>query len=190
MSALAAPDPDAERDWLSPEPDEELLWAGTPRISTILPAVAIGVLLVGAGLALAVIVDPRLGLAASLGVIPPAWSYLVVTNTRFAVTSEALYAKRGVLGRVVERVPLTSVQNSSFSQDLAGRLFGYGSVTFEEAGGSGLRFYRIESPRDVRRFVDRRAGRSPRSSFPGTADQWAAVRDEVRALAAAVDGRR
>ena len=192
--ARDAIDPDVpgesdDADWLLLDGDESVTWAAGPRLTTILPSVGLGLALVAAGLALGYLIDPRLALLALVGVAPPVASYLAVTNTRFVVTSEALYAKRGVVGRDVDRVPLTKVQNSSFSQGVAGRFIGYGSVTFEEAGGSGLRFYRIEDPQGIRRFVDRRAGRETRAEIPGTPEQWAAVLDEVRALRGAFRDR-
>jgi len=65
--------------------------------------------------------------------------------------------KRGVLTRSVTQANLETVQNSSFGQDITGSIFGYGSVTFEIAGGDDLSFRAIEDPRAIRALVDRAA---------------------------------
>lgn len=168
-------------DWRSLADGEEVLWEGNPRIMTVLPAAVVGLLVVVAPIVAAVqIGQPLVGLLALLGPVIPVWSYLGVTNTEFVVTNLALYRKTGVLSRTIQRVSLSNVQNSNFSQGIRGSLFGYGAVEIEAAGGGSIRFHDIESPKEVRRLVDNQIGES--DSIPGSIEQWREILAEVRAL--------
>lgn len=164
--------------------DETVAWAGHPRLTAVLPAVALGLAIVIGGVILLSIDGGlfRLGgvLASAVGVAIPAWSYLSVVNTEFTVTNHALYRQTGVVSRSVRRIELDRVQDASFSQHIRGRLFGYGTLTFEVAGGGALRFYRIDDPTAVQQMVDQT--RRSSDEIPGSLDQWRAVREEVRAL--------
>jgi len=120
----------------------------------------------------------------------PVWKYFALQGVQYVITDEALYVKRGVLTRSVTQANLETVQNSSFGQDITGSIFGYGSVTFEIAGGDDLSFRAIEDPRAIRALVDRAAsnddglgGDSRRESgIPGDLSQWQQIRDEIRAI--------
>ncbi|MFC7129697.1 PH domain-containing protein [Haloferax chudinovii] len=172
-------------DWLARGDDETVRWEGRPRIQTVIPAAVVGLfVVVAAAAAAAANGAPGVAAAGLVGLLLPAWSYLRVTNTRFVVTDRALYRKTGVLSRTVQRVSLDRVQNSALSQGVTGSLFGYGTVSVEAAGGGAIRFDDVDDPGAVR---DRIEGRDDRGDLPGTVEQWAAVRDEVRALRAAVE---
>ncbi|MFC7177322.1 PH domain-containing protein [Halosegnis marinus] len=126
---------------------------GSPILTTSLPGVGVGIALVVAGAWLAV-VGPA-GLAATLGgaalaaagVAAAVGAYLAVVNTEYVVSDRALYAKSGIVGVRVTEAALSRVQNSAFSQDALGAAFGYGTVTFEIAGGNDVRFRRIDDPK-------------------------------------------
>lgn len=190
----------ASADWLVLDPDEEVVWSAHPRIMSILPAVAIGVLLVGAGAVLPAVIDEPLAvLLVPVGLVLPVWQYLVVRNTWFVVTDRALYARKGVLGRSVVRVGLERVQNSTYRQHPLGTLFGYGTVAIESADRRTVTFNDVYDPGDVRALVDAGAderaetglSRGARSDeIPGTVEQWEAVLDEVRGLRYALEGDR
>ena len=172
------------RDWLTLDPGEEVVWSGRPRLSTIIPAVVVGLVgLAAIGYAVVVLRVSLTLLALPVALAVPAYAYLQVTNTEFLVTDRAVYAKTGVVGRRVVQSSLTKVQNSSFSQDLFGSLFGYGTVRLEIAGGNDVDFYRIDDPQAVRQLVDRATGRE----LPGSLEQWQAVLAEVRALRTALE---
>lgn len=177
--------------------DETVLWQGSPRLSAAAGAVVAGVVLVAVGLAGTLLVDPRTlsaplrvgaGLLVPVGLAVPAVRVLALRRTRFAVSDAAVYARSGILSRRVRRVGLERVQNSAYSQSVTGSLFGYGTVTFESAGGPSATFFRIETPREVRALVDRRAERA-RDPIPGSIEQWTAVLAEVRWLRTAVEQR-
>ncbi|ELZ60205.1 MULTISPECIES: PH domain-containing protein [unclassified Haloferax] len=172
-------------DWLARGDDETVRWEGRPRIQTVIPAAVVGGAIAVVSVAVAVANGaPELALVALVGLLLPAWSYLRVTNTRYVVTDRALYRKTGVLSRSVQRVSLDRVQNSALSQGVTGSWFGYGTVSVEAAGGGAIRFEDVDDPGALR---DRIEGHDDRDELPGTVEQWAAVRDEVRALRAAVE---
>ena len=176
----------ASRDWLTLDPGEEIVWSGSPRLSTIIPAAVVGLVgLLAVAYAVVVLRSSLALLGLPVAVAVPAYAYLQVTNTEFLVTDRAVYAKTGVVGRRVVQSSLAKVQNSSFSQDVFGSLFGYGTVRLEVAGGNDVDFYRIDDPEAVRRLVDQATG----ETIPGSLEQWRAVLEEVRALRSAVEAR-
>lgn len=176
-------------DDLNLAPTEAVEWTGHPRLTAVLPAAGLGLVILAVGLGLVVIGDGILLvgglLLAGAGLAIPGWSYLRIVNTEFTLTDRTLYRRTGVLSRSVRQAELDRVQDSSFTQHARGRLFGYGTVTFEIAGGSAIRFDRIDGPEAVRQLVDRNRRRSAR--IPGTLEQWRTIRDEVRALRRAIE---
>lgn len=180
------------REWLTMADGETVTWDGTPRLTTALPGIGMGVAFLLAGVWVAVsdpgsaLVTAAVGVGLALfGIAVAAATYLSVVNTEYVVTDRALYAKSGVVGVRVTEAALSRVQNSSFSQDALGSAFGYGTVTFEIAGGNDVRFRRIDDPKEVRRGVDRATG----AEIPGSIEQWRAVLAETRALRRAVESR-
>ena len=170
---------------------ESVEWTGRPRITTLLPAVVAGIVLAGVGIA----ASAFSGELVFLGLVPfavavPVWQYFALQGVQYVVTDGALYVKRGVLTRSVTQAALETVQNSSFEQDVTGSIFGYGSVTFEIAGGDDLSFRAIDDPRAVRGLVDRATPNADGLSgtgrgdpmIPGELTQWQEVRDELRAI--------
>jgi uncharacterized membrane protein YdbT with pleckstrin-like domain len=177
--------------------DEAVLWSGSPRLTAAAGAVAAGAVLVVAGLAGALLVPPerlsvplRVGAAllVPVGVAVAVYRVVSLRRTRFAVSDAAVYARSGVLSRRVRRVGLERVQNSAYGQSVTGALFGYGTVTFESAGGPSVSFFRIETPREVRALVDRRVEQA-RDPIPGTVEQWRDVLAAVRDLRESVERR-
>ena len=176
---------------------ESVEWSGRPRITTILPAVVTGVLLFVFGIVASVTGESPIFLAVvPLGVAIPLWKYIALQGMQYVITDEALYVKRGVLTRSVTQANIETVQNSSFGQDITGSIFGYGSVTFEIAGGDDLSFRAIEDPRAIRALVDRAAssddglswGDWEESAIPGDLAQWQQIRDEIRAIRSSLEG--
>jgi uncharacterized membrane protein YdbT with pleckstrin-like domain len=168
-------------------PEEDVWWSGRPRLRAVLPAAAFGLALVIGGLAVFYVTRRQLPLAfVPVGVALGLWGYLVVTNTRFVVTDRAVYRKRGVLSRDVRRIAVDRIQDSSFRQGVRGRLFGYGTVVVQAAGGGSIRFHEVENPREVRALVDRRAA-DDGDGVPGSVGQWQAVLEEVRTWRAALE---
>ena len=172
------------------DPDESALWTGRPRLSVAIGAVVVGggFVVAGAavlaGLALPDVppVPPLAGLVlVAVGLVVAGHRVVAIRRTRYLVTTDALYVRSGVLSRRVTRVGLERVQNSAYRQSVAGSVFGYGTVSVEAAGGGDVAFRRIETPREVRALVDRRAELAA-DPIPGTVGQWEAVLEEVRAV--------
>ncbi|SDN19530.1 PH domain-containing protein [Halogranum gelatinilyticum] len=193
MSTSLAADVDlsAVDEWMARGGDEDVLWSGRPRTTSALPAIAVGVVLVVAGvvggatqtqLAVALV----LATLVPIGLLVAVWGYLGVVRTRYVVTDRALYRRTGVLSRRVQRVSLGRVQNSAFTQGVLGTVFDYGTVSVEAAGGGAIAFADIDDPREVRALVEKQVGGG---ELPGTLAQWQAVRDEVRALRGAFEQR-
>lgn len=173
-------------DWLTLNEGEAVAWDGQPKLTTALPGVGTGIaLLIGAVWRLNaqdVFVSALLGVA---GVTIGLWTYLSVVNTEYVFSDQAVYTKRGVVGIRITESSLSKIQNSAFSQDALGAVFGYGTVTLEVAGGNDIQLRRIEEPEAVRRLVDQETSKE----IPGSLEQWRAVLDEVRALRKAVESQ-
>ena len=172
-------------DWWFRDDGERVVWNGRPRLSAALPDVAVGsvVCLLAVGGAVAVDVRALAGIVLGLGVV--AWGLLRVRRTRYLLTSRAVWAKRGVLGRTVRRVRVEKIQNASFSQSVTGSLFGYGTVSVEVAGGRDLEFRRVDDPQTVQTKLAERTDSGTRS-IPGSREQWESVLDLVRDIRTAV----
>lgn len=171
--------------------NESVEWSGRPRITTILPAVVLGFILIAIGIVVSVTGENPFFLAAvPLGVAIPIWRYFALQGVQYVISDESLYVKRGVLTRSVTQANLETIQNSSFGQDITGSIFGYGSVSFEIAGGDDLSFRAIKDPRAIRALVDRTTSNDDgiggverqESPTPGDLTQWKQIRDEIRGI--------
>ncbi|WP_435125067.1 PH domain-containing protein [Halobaculum sp. D14] len=162
-----------EFDWLTLDPDEAVVWTGTPHPSSLVPALVVGV--------------PLSLILVGLFVIASA--YLRRENTEYVITTDALYKKRGVFSRDVKRVGFEKVQDTSYTQDFFGTQFGYGTVEISTAGGSGveLSFDNVADPKAVQERVNERiratGGDADRS---GKADVLDDILEELRAIRSAV----
>ncbi|SEP24150.1 PH domain-containing protein [Halogranum amylolyticum] len=185
--------PGAERtsridEWMARGDEEDVHWSGHPRVTTTLPAVVVGLALVAVGVVVAATQNRLLvALLVPVGLAVAVGAYLRVVNTRYVVTDRALYRKTGVLSRRVERVSLSRVQNSSFTQGVLGSLFDYGTVSVEAAGGGSIAFADVDDPRALRTLIERQVGSD--DDIPGDVDQWTTVLGEVRRLRSAVERR-
>lgn len=176
---------------------ESVEWTGRPRITTILPAVVTGALIASVGIVVSFSEEAPVFLVfVPFAVAMLVWQYFSLRGVQYVITDEALYVKRGVVTRSVTQANLETVQNSSFEQDITGSIFGYGSVTFEIAGGEDLSFQAIENPRAIRALVDQAATNEDglngsdrrKSGIPGGLTQWQEIRDEIRAIRRSLDG--
>nr|EGQ40665.1 MAG: putative membrane protein [Candidatus Nanosalinarum sp. J07AB56] len=89
--------------------------------------------------------------------------------TDYVVTSDGVYRKTGILSRDVQKIGFDKIQNTSFSQGLLGRMFGYGNVDISTAGGSGIemRFRGVSDPDTVQTQINKNAKSSrQRTSSP------------------------
>ena len=178
MSTTAATDtlPDGF-DWLSLDPEEEVVWTGNPHSSSLVPALVIGVPLSLVLVGIPIVVS----------------AYLARENTEYVITTEALYKKRGVLSRDVKRVGFEKVQDTSYTQGFFGTQFGYGDVDISTAGGSGveLTFDSVGDPKRIQELVNERIrareGRRGADDGETKGDVLDDVLAELRAIRAAVE---
>lgn len=142
------------------EEGESLVWRGHPRTRSVLSAVPgalrlLVVALVGPPILAAAGVD--LGVAwlvviAGLGVLVAVarlgWAYLAVKRTDYALTTDNVFIRRGVLSETVERVGVGRIQSTTLTKDFFGNMFDYGTVEISTAGGSGveLRITDLDDP--------------------------------------------
>jgi uncharacterized membrane protein YdbT with pleckstrin-like domain len=77
--------------------------------------------------------------------------------TRYLVTTQRLYIRRGVLSKREQQTRIDRVQNVNTEQSVRDRLLRVGTVDFDTAGSddSEFRFVGISNPRDVVNAVDR-----------------------------------
>jgi len=165
-------------DWLTLDPDEEILWAGKPAPETMYGAYLTGIPLI-----------PLLG----LGLLVIVGAYLNRQNTDYVVTDKSVYKKTGVLSRSVSEVEYEKVQNTSFSVGVVGRYLGYGNVDISTAGGSGVEMSLrgVSDPQDVQKRLSRRVkevqgGRS-RDDEETKPDVLGEILGELRAIRVAVE---
>lgn len=148
-------------EWVHLTDDEELLWVGHPSLRPVAPFLAFGVLLILVGLALTSVAPPGLWFVplvlVPVGLVIVARWYLVRWAVKYAITSEEVYKKTGIISRDVTQLRLDRVQNTNFSQSLTERLFSYGDIRIDTAGtgDTELVFEDIDRPEKVNGIITR-----------------------------------
>jgi uncharacterized membrane protein YdbT with pleckstrin-like domain len=175
MSVDAA---DGRPEWLSLDPDEEIVWTGEPAFETLYGTIASGLLL------LPVLIGAVILLAVPL-------AYLRIGNTDYVATTDSLYVKTGIFSTNIETVDLDRIQNTEYTQSFWGKQFGYGSIAISTAGSGGaeISFDGIPDASAVRdritelqrRHRDRGSGEASDDGAPAGAEQLAELVAEVRA---------
>ena len=143
-------------DWVTLTEGEEVLWQGHPSLRLITPSVVVGLVLALGGVVLTVVLTeptvrwlPLLGVP--LGIAVVAWAYVSLVSTRYVLTSEEVYRKRGIFDQSVAQIRLDRVQNTTFSQSPTERLFSYGDITIYTAGSDtmDITLENVPSPQEV-----------------------------------------
>lgn len=75
--------------------------------------------------------------------------------SEFAVTSERLIVKRGFIMRDVDEVSIDKIESVSVSQDVLGRLLGYGTLTVRGVGIGEVIMAYIDRPFTFKRAIAR-----------------------------------
>ncbi|WP_254766460.1 PH domain-containing protein [Salinilacihabitans rarus] len=162
-------------NWLHLSDGEDVVWESRPHPVEMGLGVPAGVALVLAGFLLAgwsatqdgVGALTLVGVAVSLlGLGFALARYVVWTSTRYVITTSELYKKRGVVSRDVTQFRLDRVQNTSLSQDVGGRLLGYGDLTVYTAGSGEpeLTFERAPRPEYATGLLNDQLERATRSA--------------------------
>ena len=143
-------------DWVTLTEGEEVLWQGHPSLRLITPSVVVGLVLALGGVALTVVLTdptvrwlPLLGIPIGIAVV--AWAYVSLVSTRYVLTSEEVYRKRGIFDQSVAQIRLDRVQNTTFSQSPTERLFSYGDITIYTAGSDtmDITLENVPNPQEV-----------------------------------------
>lgn len=92
-----------------------------------------------------------LGLAAAVYFAGP--TFVKYACSEYGVTNRRLYIKKGWLTRTTVETPLMKVGAIAVSQDLLGRILGYGTIVVKGTGGTNETLHRIDAPLQFRRVV-------------------------------------
>lgn len=79
---------------------------------------------------------------------------VTLLTTEFAVTDRRLIAKTGFIRRHTLEMLLGKIESVAVSQDIAGRVLNFGSLTVTGTGGTKERFTAIADPLGVRRQIN------------------------------------
>lgn len=143
----------ARPDWVTLTDGETVVWESRPAIypylwgaakALLVSAVGVGLWLVSAGVIEVDVPVPSgttvvavAGVLVVLGVASAGSTLLTWSSIRYLVTTEEVYTKEGALSRTVTNLRVERIQNTAFSQSMAGRLLSYGNVVIDTAGGGG-----------------------------------------------------
>jgi uncharacterized membrane protein YdbT with pleckstrin-like domain len=141
-------------------PGEELVFEGHPSWRSVLRFYVIGVILIGAAVAIGALASGT-GVAIGAGAVALLLVLLVGfvkrSATRYVITTERLRIRRGLLSKTTQETRIERVQNVNTQQSLFERLLQVGTVDFDTAGtdDSEFRFVGVANPEEVVRAVDR-----------------------------------
>ena len=158
-----------EPDWLTLTEDEDLLWKGRQSLWTYVSGFLTSVIVVVAGIALAIL-NPSLpsflpagalitGLAIVLiGIAIGIFIYPQYRFNLYAISSEQVYYRSGVLARDVTQVRMEQIQNTACNQGILERILSFGDVRLDTAGSAQveLHLWGVKSPQTVNQIVTTR----------------------------------
>jgi uncharacterized membrane protein YdbT with pleckstrin-like domain len=140
-------------------PGEQVVFKGRPSWRALLSVYLGGLVLAGLVGAIAALVG-----SAALGAAVAAALYVVVlvvgfvkrVGTRYVITNQRLYIRRGLLAKREQQTRIDRVQNVNTAQRLLERILRVGTVDFDTAGtgDADFRFVGIANPGSVVRAVD------------------------------------
>jgi uncharacterized membrane protein YdbT with pleckstrin-like domain len=81
------------------------------------------------------------------------WPMLRLLTSEFAVTSQRVIIKVGLIARRTIELNLSKIESISVDQALFGRLLGYGNITVIGSGGTRETFKLVADPLAFRRAV-------------------------------------
>ena len=87
------------------------------------------------------------------GVLAGAGAFIRQATSEFAVTTDRVVVKTGLLSRNTIEIQLAKVESVQVSQDIVGRLLNYGTITVAGTGGTHEPFTLIDDPMAFRKAV-------------------------------------
>jgi uncharacterized membrane protein YdbT with pleckstrin-like domain len=85
--------------------------------------------------------------------------YIRLVTSEFAVTNKRVLIKIGLVRRHTLELLLSNVETIGVEQEIAGRIFNYGTIVVTGTGGTKELFPLIARPLEFRKAVQERAGR-------------------------------
>jgi uncharacterized membrane protein YdbT with pleckstrin-like domain len=141
-------------------PGERVVFEGHPSwralLSFYLSAIA-GAVVIALVVALVAGAVPAVVVGVVLVAVVVVVGFVRRMATRYMVTSQRLWIRRGVFAKRVQQTRIDRVQNVNTNQSLVDRILRVGTVDFDTAGtdDSEFRFVGIASPEEVVAAVDR-----------------------------------
>jgi uncharacterized membrane protein YdbT with pleckstrin-like domain len=141
-------------------PGEEIVFEGHPSwrgvMSFYLKGLGIA-LAIGAILFFAISAAAGAGAFVAVMVVVIAVGFVVRMATSYAISSERLHIRRGLLAKRVQQTSIDRVQNVNTNQTLIDRILRVGKVDFDTAGtdDSDFTFRGVANPEAVVNAVDR-----------------------------------
>ena len=139
---------------------EQIVFEGHPaKRASLTFYLPLGLLAIVIAVVVATAVSIALGIIAAvvllalLGLV----GHVKRTSTDYAVTTQRLYIRHGILSKRVQQTRIGRVQNVNTDQSLLERILRVGTVDFDTAGTDGgeFRFSGISNPAGVVAAVDR-----------------------------------
>lgn len=81
-----------------------------------------------------------------VGLILLIWVFVIYRTTEIAITNKRVIAKFGLVSRSTTEINLSKIESLQVDQNVAGRLFGYGTLVVAGAGTPNLRVPGIADP--------------------------------------------
>lgn len=78
--------------------------------------------------------------------IIPAISFIERYFTEYAVTSQGVLVKRGIIRRKVSRISIKKIEGVELRQTILGRILNYGTIVVRGTGSDSVVFYLVGSP--------------------------------------------
>jgi uncharacterized membrane protein YdbT with pleckstrin-like domain len=78
--------------------------------------------------------------------IIPAISFIERYFTEYAVTSQGVLVKRGIIRRRVSRLSIKKIEGVELRQTILGRILNYGTIVVRGTGSDSVVFYLVGSP--------------------------------------------
>jgi len=143
-------------DWLHLTEGEEVRWSGRPSLVTILPELLTGGVLAAIGLVVIVLFsEMRAAIAVGVlvvlsGLAIAALAYLRWWRLMYVITTQEIYVKEGLISRDVTQIRLDRVQNTTYNQSVLQRLLSIGTVVLYTAGSGTMDVEMEDVPRPER----------------------------------------
>jgi len=87
------------------------------------------------------------------GVLAAAGAFIRKATSEFAVTTDRVVVKTGLLSRNTIEIQLSKVESVQVNQDILGRILNYGTITVAGTGGTHEPFTLIDDPMSFRKAV-------------------------------------